>query len=385
MVQYLQQHFVFYSALIGLIAWGVPGVLLFPEELFALFSYCLVGYVLMRVILMRKTSLIEGSHPSRFPDLVFFSAILFLIVDASVGRQAYLENLFFVSDSVGIIIEAAEEGRGQGRGFFELLGTIFLFCPFFLFDFGKRASVLRKFLFIVMAFLLVMNEVKGSRGYLLMAVLSLALAGRHLSLRQLFFATGLAICSFILSSWFRGDFDTITYSNPLFDGIAWPYVNLGLFLSAECGDASYMEYLKQILQKIVPSFIYTKEILSFNVEVSECIYNMSLEDLGSISVFTYLAELKYYKPSILVAATAGAILCFASTKFDSYFSRNRLYSTQIFVGFFVILLLRSRILDVLSIFIALILFIWFVGLLDRRFFGMLVPQSNKAVIRESLN
>jgi hypothetical protein len=293
--------------------------------------------------------------------------------------------MFFASDSIDALVISIDEQRGQGRGVFELLGSIFLFAPFFLFDFGQRSSMLRKFLFFGLAFLLVMNELQASRGYLLMAVLSFSLAGKYMSVRRLFYAICLAICFFIMGSWFRGDFNIVSYSNPLFDGIVWPFINLGLLLEAECGDASYLDFLSQTIQKIIPSFIYVKDIISFNVLASECIYNKSLESLGSVSVFTYLAELNFYKPSILVAATAGSFICFASTTLDSYFSRNKLYSSQIFLGLLVILLLRSRILDVFSFFLAMILFIGFIKLLDRRFFGMLIPRKIKNVTSESVN
>lgn len=384
-MQHLQRHFIFYSGAIGLIAWGIPAVILFPKDLLAIFLCCFSGYVFMRVIVMSRPVLRENKPFPNFPDLIFFFAIVFLILDASVGRQAYLNNMFFASDSIDALVVSIDEQRGQGRGVFELLGSIFLFAPFFLFDFGQRSSMLRKFLFFGLAFLLVMNELQASRGYLLMAVLSFSLAGKYISIRRLFYATCLAICFFIIGSWFRGDFDIVSYSNPLFDGIVWPYVNLGLLLEAECGDASYLDFLSQTFQKIIPSFIYTKDIISFNVVASECIYNRSLESLGSVSVFTYLAELNFYKPSILVAATAGSFLCFVSTTLDSYFSRNKLYSSQIFLGLLVILLLRSRILDIFSFFLAMILFVGFIKLLDRRFFGMLIPRNIKNLTSESVN
>lgn len=374
-MQSLQRHFIFYSGAIGLIAWGVPAVFLFPQELLAIFSCCLAGYALTRITLVKKATFKERKSVFNFPDLIFFFSILFLIVDISVGRQAYLNNLFFGSESISQYVSAADDLRGKGRGFFDLLGTIFIFAPFFLFDFGKTSTGTRKYLFIGLAFILFMNEVQASRGYLLMAILSFFLAGRYFSIRRVFLAVCVAVVFFMIGSWYRGDFEVVSYSNPLIDGLAWPYVNLGLYFGAECGSASLLEFLQQIGQKILPSFIVDKEVLSLNLVVSECIYNSSIMEIGSVSVFTYLAELHYYKPGWIVAITAGSLLCLANSYLDSYFSRHRTYSAQIFMGLFVILLLRSRILDVFSFFLALLLFIVITKLLGRRFFGGLVPRK----------
>lgn len=377
-MQNIQRNFIFYSGLLGIIMWGLPASILFPNMLLSIFLSCLFGYLFVRITLIRGVVRKKRRLSRNFPDLIFIFALLFLIVDMSIGRQAYLNNLFFTSDSIDSLVQATDDLRGRGRGFFELLATIFLICPFFLYDFGRKSSKYRKYLYIGLSLVLIMNEIQASRGYLLMAVLSLTLASNKFSIVRIMQATIIAVFFFMLSSWFRGDFGIVNYSNPLFDGIAWPYINLGLYLGAECGNASYLEFLQQISQKILPSFIVAKDIISFNIEASECIYGLSLSELGSVSVFTYLAELHYYKPGYLVAATAGAFLSISTTYLDIYLSKYKLLSAQIFMGLFVILLLRSRILDIFSFFIALFLFIMVVKLLSTKFFGRIVPHENKS-------
>lgn len=370
---WLRSHFIFSCSIAGIFFWGLPALFIAPLQLAPIFLACLVGCILSRPIFTGGDQVAVYNASKKFPDLFFFGACVYLVIDVTVGRQAYLDNLFFSSQSIDALIENSASQRGAGRGIFGLLAVIFLFSPFIIFDFGLRLGAVRRATFLTLAFVLVMNEVQASRGYLMMAGLSFLLSSYNIGYLRIFGAAVVGILFFFLSSFYRGDFTSVSYYNPLIDSVAWPYINLSLYLEAECGQASYVDFLLQTIQKVVPAFLFDKEILSFNLMASECIYGSSLEELGSISVFTYLAELTYYRPSILVGATAGFILGIFSNGLDRYLIGNRLYSTQVFFGCFVILIMRSRVLDVFSMLLAFGILLILVSSLNRRWLGALVP------------
>lgn len=373
-------RFIFFCAFAGIIVWGAPAAILFPSELGVLFASCVLGLFLGGVHLsgplIRQWSGEENLPSRKFPEFLLFACLVFLIIDVSVGRQVYSANLFISAGSVDQIVESQNDQRGTGRGVFGLLGSIFLIAPFILMDFSKRRALLSKCLFIFLALALIFNEMQASRGYVLVSVLALAMASPRIHLSKLLIAAISGISFFLLSSWYRGDFERLTGANPLIDAAAWPFVNLAMLINSDCGSASVLEFIAEIAQKVIPSFVFQKTIFSFNVEASECIYGLSLDELGAVSVFTYMGELSYYQPGWIAGFISCWLLGFASRKLDDFFVANRLFATQSFVGFWFIVILRSRVLDVFSIIISIIIFIALIKFCSRQYAGRIIPTSS---------
>jgi hypothetical protein len=81
--------------------------------------------------------------------------------------------------------------------------------------------------------------------------------------------------------------------------------------------------------------------------------------VGSISIFTYLGELFYYAPSPLTAFIAGALMAALALVVDRMLLAQELLSTRVFAGLMCIVLLRSRVLDVMSFLLFLLCFLLF--------------------------
>ena len=376
---FLQHRFISNSCFFGLIAWGAPAAFIFPAELMHIFFAILLSFLIFNF--RRPSRVSEDFYKSQSEpqsenyviSLIIIFAILYVLIDSTFGTQKLSGNIFTNSESVSLIVSSQDNQRGQGRGFWELLSAILIFFPFYLYDLRSRWSKgLRPIIFFIV-FVLVFYEIEASRGYIVAAIASFYLSKRGLSFFQVMVASFVCLSLFFLSSIFRGDFNDTSFSNPLFSGIAWPYINLGIYLNADCNDASSYEFLMQGFQKFIPSFIMEKNIISFNLEASECMYNTTLEDLGAVSVFTYMGELFFYKPSLLTSIIAGAVLGISAKFFDSFLVIKKFYCLQVFVGLMIIILFRSRVLDIFSYFIALALFLIFINFFKTIYLKYFIP------------
>ena len=139
-----------------------------------------------------------------------------------------------------------------------------------------------------------------------------------------------------------------------------------------------MSFTLEFFKKFVPSFIYSKEIFSYNLEMTKIIYPHFGDYIESVSVFTYLGELIYYKPTILTSMIAGTLLGILSRFLERILRHDNLNSVRIFAGFMCIVLLRSRIQDVFSFLIFMALFLIFLHVLVGRQTRRLV--SNPAIV-----
>jgi hypothetical protein len=145
----------------------------------------------------------------------------------------------------------------------------------------------------------------------------------------------------------------------LFDGIVWPFINLGLMLNGNCGSAPWYSFIAEFLKKFLPTFLIPKTIFSFNLEMHLCLYPSADNTVTAVSIFTWLGEIFYYKPSLLTALIAGCLLGIMARAVDRRFVRYHMYSARLFAGLFSIFLLRSRSQDVFTLLIAQLIFLIF--------------------------
>jgi hypothetical protein len=351
--------------LFGVFAWGVPGVLVAGPQAVAL--------TLMVAIPLwwaaRRSTDIDRVSPARVrpstSDAVLAFALAYLVLDATFGRQKFEINLFLFSEATGQFIDQANDTVGQGRGFIELVGALLLFLPFALIDAARQAPHGKRAPFWIVGLLLVFYEIGISRGFLLIAVIAVLL-GSTIRLGRLLLATSASLAVFVAASVARGDFAQVSFANPLFDAVAWPYINLALLLNTDCGSGDSSLFALEFLKKFMPAVLVSKDVFSFNIEMTRCIYPFFGEEVGSISIFTYLGELFYYKPSLVTALSAGVLLAALARLVDRLLVRSHLLSVRLFAGLLCIVLLRSRVLDVLSFLIFLSIFLVGWRLFQRR-------------------
>jgi hypothetical protein len=279
--------------------------------------------------------------------------VLYYILDLFVGRAKLEANLFINSNAVTNLVSQANSNV-TGRGLWDLLGSIFIFCPFVLMDFSRHIS--SKILLYTVIFFVVFYETGVSRGFLLMAVASVFLGG-NFNILKVSASIVFSSSAFFLASYFRGDFESATFSNPMVEAIVWPIFNLSMLIENDCLRLTTFDFTVQFLQKFQPSIFFNKTIFPWNVEMTRCIYPFYKDDIESISIFTWLGEILTYRPSTFTALVSGLILGVLIRYLRFYLVRYNLTSTTVFTGFMSIVLLRSRIQDLFSFFLFLSLFL----------------------------
>jgi hypothetical protein len=342
--------------LLGLLAWGLPAMLVSGGSALII-TICTALPVWF--FSKRSNSISVGLSRNVRTDrliIVILLTFIYLFLDAFIGREKLDINLFLAHTATRTFIDNANDTVSQGRGLIDLFGAMMVVLPFALIDTARLAPVTVRIVMWFMAIVYIFYDTGISRGYLLMAVLSIFL-GRTFKVKNLFISVIVALSAFFAASSVRGDFDELAFSNPLFDGIAWPYINLGLLLESNCGKADWFNFITEFTKKFLPSFLVPKEIFSFNIEMTRCIYPSFIETVNSISIFTWLGEMYYYGPSVLTSIIAGVLLALLSRLVDARLHLMQMYSLRVFVGLMCIVLLRSRIQDVFSFLLLLFLYL----------------------------
>jgi hypothetical protein len=128
---------------------------------------------------------------------------------------------------------------------------------------------------------------------------------------------------------------------------------------SNCGSAMWYQFVAEFFKKFIPAFLFPKSIYSFNVQTSLCIYPNADDTVSSVSIFTWLGEIYYYRPSILTAISAGVMLGAMGRLIERQLIKNRLPVSRVAIGFACIIMLRSRTLDVLTYLIGELIFLLF--------------------------
>jgi len=347
--------------LIGFLFWGLPAVIIYPVLVPGFIGILIPFFAWPMMRKKGKQVILNNNYQEKRQILLsffLFVSLVYLIIDAIYGRQKFAQNLFLVSLAVDSVVTNAEEMMGKGRGIFDLLGAIMIFLPFSLLDVCRKRKDWLSIFGLMFALVYILYEVGISRGYVLVAIFSVLIASTT-NKRNIYFSLIGALFFFGLASFWRGDADNFSITDPLFEAIAWPYINLGIYLDKDCGSSNLFEMLLQIIQKFIPSFIIEKNVFSFNIEMTKCIYPSMEESISSISIYTYMAELDYYGIGVVSGIIVSCLLLLFSVPLNKILETENLRTLKLFVGLMLIMLLRSRILDVFSILIALFIFLMF--------------------------
>ena len=344
-----------YFIIAGLVLWGLPGVIVAGPQAIL---YTVVAVLPIWWICLREKHLpVESARhlsTATCAVLAIFS-LTYLIWDALFGRNMLQYNLFlFRGVALDRVVDRLNTGISQGGGVADLLGNILSLLPFALIDATRNTSRYGRWILWTIAILYLFYGTSTGRGPVLLAVLAIVL-GRTSDWRRILAAVAMALAAFAVASSFRGD--TAGTQSALFSGIVWPFINLGLMLNTHCGNGTWYGFIAEFLKKFLPAFLIPKTIFSFNMEMSMCIYPSADSTVTSVSVFTWLGEILYYKPSWLTALVAGGILGILARAVDRRFVESQMYSSRLFVGLLYINLARSRTQDIFSFLIAQLIFL----------------------------
>lgn len=374
-----------YFMIAGLLLWGLPGVVVAGPQaiLYTITASLPVWWFCLRDVSPHSDVSIGRLSTATCTILASFT-LLYLIWDALFGRQLLHTNMFLLHGAgVAQEIEGINAGMSKGGGIADLLGYIFVLLPFALIDATRRTSRYGRWILWAIAVVFLFYETGSGRGFILMAVMAIVL-GRTSDWRRILVGACFGLGAFTVASAFRGD--SAGGQNPLLIGIMWPFVNLGLMLNAHCGSASWYSFILEFLKKFLPAFLIPKTIFSFNMEMSLCLSASADNSVDAVSVFTWLGEIFYYKPSFLTALIAGTLLGILVRAVDRLLIKYQMYSGRLFAGLMCVLFPRSRSQDTFTFLIAqIILLIFFLPHLfnlTRSLRRLLISESSNSIAPE---
>lgn len=339
----------------GLLLWGLPAVLVAGWEAAVLtFAAAFPVWWINRKQKAETESLavLNGQACA----LILGATLLYLLYDNLFGRHYLSYNLLlFGHQSFDQYLDYANAHSTEGRGAFALLAFVMGFFPFFLADRMRGLSGTARWVIWLAIALLVFNDTGPGRQYLMVAITAFA-AGQSSSWRRMLWTALILLGSFAIVSYARGDFSNTALGNPLYDGFAFPFINLALMLNDRCPTSSWLGYMAEFFKKFLPAFIFPKSVFAFNYEMSYCIYPITGTD-SSVSIFTYMGEFFYYRPPVITAIISGTLIGFLARFADRKLAQKNLVTTRIFAGLMCIGMPRSRTQDLLSYLLALIIFL----------------------------
>jgi hypothetical protein len=264
-----------------------------------------------------------------------------------------MRNVFINVGSIENEISLAQDNVSRGRSLGSLIYSSFQLIPIVILDFYKKN---RSISFLVLVFLFLMSG--SSRGYISIVLLSIIFSKLIDNKFKFDFKTilKLGIYGFLIIIFFTflsqlRDNSTLDVLSiiPLFMGFFTPGFNSNLLMNIEV-ERNFLLLYKDLILKFVPSAIYPgKEIFSFNIEMTYLIYDyMRVSGLEAISVFTYIPEFLIYKPMILAVLFPALVLLFFYKIIFKICSRYNLNTTIIYISLYTFIVLKSRVLDLIS-------------------------------------
>lgn len=274
-------------------------------------------------------------------------SILFLIIVFNVFNFSSIiqNNMFFSDTAVEKVIEVANSNVGKGRSIFELIGTSLVILPFILVDNIDKFSGKLKYFVLLNLFIFFLIISGASRGMLSLIVIAIALPLLK-SIKLALFLLIPFVFLYIKVSLLR-DGEVNYLLGPFLDSFAIPGYLLGLLDDLQI-QRNVIDYISDVFLKFIPSFIYEKNIFSFNIEMTKKIYPFMEDEVSAISVFTYIGEMLIYKP-VLITVVFSIFFVRTILKYLMHiFFRYSLKSTSLFVSIYFFIVLRSRVPDLIS-------------------------------------
>jgi hypothetical protein len=292
-------------------------------------------------------------------------SLLILTFDLLVNLD--LTNTLFFGQAVEKTIEVANENVGRGRGLSEILHAMVPFAIFASRDAiinSKEGPVIKNAVMVYLFFYIFLTAGSG-RGFLAIALIALFFGNKLISYRQIGLMAFVGAVIFLVASGYRGDFETTQFNNPIIDGVFFPIYNLSLLSETKCADLNSFNYFLEFIKKFIPSLIIEKEVFSFNIEMTRCIYPMYADEVKSISVFTYAGEILVFRPPWLTAIIMSLITLGMCHIVERMIAKLNFNTMRMYCGFMIIYIERSRSLDLYSFFLLLILFLMVINIIKR--------------------
>ncbi len=342
--------------LAGLLVWGIPAA--FVAGPVAL-VYILAAALPVWLFRLRNGAALappEQRFSSATGTVLASFALIYLLCDAIFGLQFWRVNLFlFGAEGTGRLVEQTVLSMGKGGGVAYLLYGILFLLPFASFDAARNMPRAIRYVLWAIAALFVVYEMGSGRAFLFLSVLCIVL-GQTSNWRRILVGAVLALAAFGAASAIRGDLAGPGTQTPLLQQLVAPFVNLALLTHSSCGSAPWYSFIAEFFKKLIPAFLFPKTVFSFNAEMSLCIYPSDPNLTNGVSVFTWLGEIFYYRPSLVTALIAGLILGALGRVVDRLLIRNGLQTARNMAGFLCFLLPRSRTQDLFSFLLAQLIF-----------------------------
>lgn len=319
----------------------------------------LIGLVFFIFCCSFKSHNSNSSEKVSSLNLKILIAILISIVVFKLPEFLQSLSSFFSHDAVNKVIEDANNNISKGRSFFELFSLFTSLIPFIILDSRSQLGVRTKrfiYFLIVVNFIIVSGI---SRGMVSIIIISIVLPQIN-NLKKIVIFGSIFVLFYHFISIYRDGTDNNYIVNPVVDSFVFPGFNLAL-LNAKQVYLSSIDYISQFFLKFVPSFLFDKNIFSFNIEMTKIIYPFMGDEVSSISVFTYLGDLFVYKPLILTLIFSIIVVRFILKYIIYYISKYQFKITSIYIALYCFIALRSRIYDLLS---TLILYLFLLIIID---------------------
>lgn len=290
--------------------------------------------------------------------------ILFLqIIFNIIYFPSIFENSMFLSgNSVEKVVEIANNNVGKGRTIFELLTTSIVILPFILFDNIQRFKKVLKNI-VILNLLISFIIFSGSSRGMLSLIFFTILIPKVKSFRVVLLIILPFIFVYIQISLLR-DGEVSYLLGPFLDSFAIPGYLLGL-LHDFWVERNVIDYISDVMLKFVPSFIYEKNIFSFNIEMTKIIYPSMKDEVNAISVFTYVGEMLVYKPVIITVVFSIIFIRLILGYLVAFFRNYNLRSTSLFVAIYFFIVLRSRVPDLISMLLLNLFVLGFLHFLNK--------------------
>lgn len=331
-------------------------------SIFIGYQYILIGFIFSMFCIDSKIR--TKNSPREIKDHSVNSIVFIFLAIFFVSIPLIFSSLkeTFSSEQVEKFIDNANLNVGKGRTIIELIMNSVTIIPFLIIDSMNRYSMKKRIMIFLPILFFLIYQAGSSRGLLSIFLLSIFIP-RINKARGLIMFSSFFLLLYTGVTFYRDGINE-NFLLPIFDSFAFPAYNLSL-LANKGLTLNVVDYIVQIFQKLIPSFLFEKNIYSFNIEMTKTIYPFMRDRVSSISVFTYLGDFLVYRPIIIMIVFNLFILRLLSAYVFRIIFKYNLKSTSLFIALFYITLLRSRISDLISYLILYLLILMLFDLLNR--------------------